>query len=117
MQGFRNLHSAFTALDTVVLGLSTQSTTWQRELVDRLSLPFELVSDDRLELARALTLPTFETGGVTYLRRLTMVIEDGHFDTVFYPVHPPDVHPRDVLAWLTDAVGYGLEGRINPRTT
>ena len=115
MQAFANLHSAFVGLDTAVLGLSTQPMAWQRELVGRLGLPFEIASDDGLAFSRALSLPTFQTGGETYLRRLTLLIEDGRIDTVFYPVHPPDVHPRDVLAWLTDHVGYGLESRINPR--
>ena len=113
-EGFRNLHSAFVGLDTAVLGLSTQSTAWQRELVDRLGLTFEIVSDDQLALARALSLPTFRTGGETYLKRSTLVILDGVLESVFYPVHPPDAHARDVLAWLTDHVGYALESRINP---
>ena len=59
----------------------------------------------------------FDTGGETYLRRLTLSIVDGVIDWVFYPVHPPDTHARDVLAWLTDHVGYALEGRINPHMT
>ena len=112
--GFRNLHSAFASLDTTLIGVSTQSTAWQQELVERLNLPFEIMSDEALALARAMALPTFEAGGQTYLKRLTMLIENGKLITVFYPVHPPDVHARDVLAWLTDHVGYGLEARLNP---
>ena len=113
-EGFRNLHSSFLSLDTEVLGLSAQDTGWQRELVARLRLPYEIASDASLALAETLRLPTFETGGATYLRRLTLAIRDGRIEWVFYPVHPPDAHARDVLAWLTDAVGYELEGRINP---
>lgn len=114
LEGVRNLTSSFASLDTAVLGVSTQSGAWQRELHGRLKLNFDLLSDESLALARAFRLPTFETGGVTYLRRLTLSIIDGHVDWVFYPVHPPDAHARDVLAWLTDHVGYALEGRINP---
>ena len=113
LQAVRNLYTAFRDLDTRVLGLSTQAPAWQREFADRYALPFDLVSDAQLALARALALPTFATGGETYLGRLTLCIIDGRIDNVFYPVHPPDVHPRDMLAWLTDAVGYGLESRIN----
>ena len=98
-----------------MLGLSAQASEWQRELVDRLRLPFEIASDESLSVQRALRLPTFETAGVIYLKRLTLLIADGRIESVFYPVHPPDVHPRDLLAWLTDAVGYGLESRINVR--
>ena len=114
LEGVRNLHSSFASLDTAVYAVSAQSTAWQRELSDRLRLGFTLLSDERLDLARALRLPVFETGGVTYLRRLTLSVLDGRIDWVFYPVHPPDAHARDVLAWLTDHVGYALEGRINP---
>ena len=68
----------------------------------------------RCNWARALALPTFTTGGVTYLARLTLVVEAGKLVEAFYPAHPPDAHARDVLAWLTDWVGYALEGRIRP---
>lgn len=112
-EGFRNLHSSFLSLDTEVIGLSMQPIEWQQELIGRSRLGFEIVSDEAQLFARALGLPTFQTGGVVYLKRLTMVIRDGAIEIVFYPVHPPDAHARDVLAWLTDAVGYELEGRVN----
>lgn len=114
LEGLRNLASSFASLDTAVYGISTQSSDWQRELAARLELNFELLSDDGLGLTHAMRLPTFDAGGTTYLRRLTLSVADGRIDWVFYPVHPPDVHARDVLAWLTDHVGYALEGRINP---
>ena len=114
LEGVRNLQSSFESLDTAVYGLSAQDSDWQREAARRLRLPIDLLSDANLAFADALRLPRFETGGATYLRRLTLAIQDGKIDMVFYPVHPPDAHARDVLAWLTDAVGYELEGRINP---
>ncbi len=117
LQGIRNLQSSFESIDTQVYALSTQTTDWQREATARLQLGFDLISDRALEFAAALSLPRFQTGGETYLRRITLAIEDGKIDYVFYPVHPPDAHARDVLAWLTDAVGYALEGRINPAMT
>ncbi len=116
LEGVRNLSSSFASLDATVYALSAQSSDWQREVAGRLLLDFELLSDEGLHFANALRLPTFETGGATYLRRLTLSIVDGRIDWVFYPVHPPDAHARDVLAWLTDHVGYALEGRINPST-
>jgi peroxiredoxin len=99
-EGFRNLHDGFRALNAAIYGLSTQPTAYQQELVDRLGLPFALVSDAEFALARALALPTFETGGVTYLKRLTLGIEDGRIDRVYYPVALPAAHAREVCAWL-----------------
>lgn len=114
LEGVRNLQTSFESLDTHVFALSLQSTHWQQELSLRLGLKFPILSDAEGKLTRALSLPTFETGGDLYLRRLTLSIHDGRIDWIFYPVHPPDAHARDVLAWLTDHVGYALEGRINP---
>ncbi len=113
-EGFRNLYTAFTASGVEVMGLGVQTSAWQRELVERLKLPFALLSDAELTLQRAMRLPTFETGGVTYLKRLTMVIEDGRIRRTFYPVHPPDTHAREVLAWLAASLGYALESRRRP---
>jgi peroxiredoxin len=81
-------------------GLSTQDTDYQREAVERLHLPFAILSDAELELADALRLPTFTAGGMTLLKRLTLVIDDGTIAKVFYPVFPPDKSAEEVVAWL-----------------
>jgi peroxiredoxin len=81
-------------------GLSTQSTAYQREAWERLHLPFLLLSDEDLRLAKAMRLPTFETAGMTLLGRFTLVIEDGAVTHVFYPVFPPDRSAADVISWL-----------------
>ena len=99
-EGFRDLHDGFRQVEAVVFGLSTQPTAYQRELVERLRLPFEMVSDEVFALARALSLPTFATGGVTYLKRLTLAVRDGRIERVYYPVHLPGAHAREVCAWL-----------------
>lgn len=102
--GFRNLHAAFRQQGAEIFGLSAQTTEWQREFAQRLALPFPLVSDAELRLQRALRLPIFETGGVIYLRRLTLALRDGIIERVFYPVHPPEVNARDMLAWFNELV-------------
>lgn len=83
-----------------LFGLSTQDTDYQREAAARLHLPFPLLSDDRLALAKALGLPTMEVAGRTLLKRLALVIDEARVTTVFYPVFPPDRNAADVLAWL-----------------
>ena len=99
-EGFRDLHAGFCQVKTAVYGLSTQPTDYQLELVQRLGLPFELISDAEFALQRALALPTFSTGGITYLRRLTLAIRDGRLERVYYPVPRPGAHAREVCAWL-----------------
>jgi peroxiredoxin len=83
-----------------VYGLSTQDTAYQREAVERLHLPFETLSDEKLEFARALRLPTFEVDGMKLIKRLALIPRDGVIEKVFYPVFPPDRNAGDVLAWL-----------------
>lgn len=83
-----------------VFGLSTQSTAYQREMVERLHVPFSVLSDEKLELTRAMRLPTMQVAGQTLIKRLALVIDDGRVAKVFYPVFPPDSNAGEVLAWL-----------------
>lgn len=97
---FRDLAEEFTRLGTELYGLSTQDPADQREAATRLHLPYALLSDARLEFADAVGLPTFTVAGRTLLRRLTMVLVDGHVEHVLYPVFPPDRAAEDVLTLL-----------------
>jgi peroxiredoxin len=83
-----------------VYGLSTQDSGYQREAAERLHLPFPILSDADLKLARGLNLPTFTTSGMTLLKRMALVIDDGVIIKVFYPVFPPDKNAVEVVAWL-----------------
>jgi peroxiredoxin len=87
---FRDDLARFTALGVRVIGVSAQSTDDQREAAERLHLPYALLSDAELRLARALKLPTFEVEGMTLLKRLTLIIDAGRISDVVYPVFPPD---------------------------
>jgi peroxiredoxin len=99
---FRDHYRQLEALGARVFGLSTQGGDYQREAVERLHLPFELLSDARLAFARALRLPTFEVDSMTLIRRLTLIIRDGYIETVFYPVFPPDRNAEEVINWLSE---------------
>ncbi len=98
---FRDHHDELARLDADLFGVSTQSSNYQAEAAKRLHLPFALLSDERLALAAALRLPTFEVEGETLYRRFTLVLHAGTIEHVFYPVFPPDRHADEVLAWLT----------------
>jgi peroxiredoxin len=86
-----------------LFGLSTQDSDYQRELAERLHLPFAILSDTGLKLTQALRLPTFEVEGMTLLKRHTLVIDDGTITHVFYPVFPPDKSAQEVIDWLQAA--------------
>lgn len=99
--GFRDHYGELqNAGATRVFGLSSQETDEQQEAVERLHLPFEILSDPTLKLANEIGLPTFEAGGSTLYKRLTLIVRDRLIEHVFYPVFPPEEHALQVLAWL-----------------
>ena len=101
--GFRDLHAEFAALGARVYGLSTQDTAYQREMVERLHVPFPVLSDAELALAHTVGLPTMNVAGQTLLKRIAWIARDGVIERVFYPVFPPDKNAGDVLASLRNA--------------
>jgi peroxiredoxin len=101
---FRDHHQELTVLKTQVFGLSVQSSDYQAEAVERLHLPFPLLSDSKLEFANALNLPMLEVNDMRLLKRVTMIAKDGAIQKVFYPVFPPDKNIDDVLVWLRENV-------------
>jgi peroxiredoxin len=98
--GFRDHHKELAKLHAEVFGVSTQSTEYQQEMVKRLEVPFEILSDEHFALIKALRLPTFTVEGMTLNKRLTLIARAGKIEKVFYPVFPPDKHADEVIAWL-----------------
>jgi peroxiredoxin len=97
---FRDERARFAERGARLFGLSTQDTDYQREAVERLHLPYPLLSDAALELTRALDLPTFEVDGMTLIKRVTLIVRDGAIADVVYPVFPPDRGAELALARL-----------------
>jgi peroxiredoxin len=99
--GFRDHYAELKVLGVAhVYGLSTQDSGYQREAAERLHLPFPILSDADLKLTHALGLPTFATSGMTLLKRMALIIDDGTIVKAFYPVFPPDKNAAEVIAWL-----------------
>lgn len=99
--GFRDHFGELKRLGVAQLyGLSTQDTAYQTEAASRLHLPFSILSDQKLAFTRALSLPTLSVDGMTLLKRMALVIDDGVIAKVFYPVFPPDKNAEEVIAWL-----------------
>lgn len=97
---FRDHYPEFAELASDVFGLSTQVTDHQKEMAQRLQLPFEVLSDADFKFCDALGLPTFEVERMRLIKRLTLVIRGGIIETVFYPVFPPDKNAEQVIRWL-----------------
>jgi peroxiredoxin len=98
LEGFRGSAGEFADRGVRLLGLSGQETAYQAELVARLRLPFPILSDASWHFADALGLPRFTADGELYLKRLTLLIEDGLIERAFYPVPNPADHAAAMLA-------------------
>jgi peroxiredoxin len=97
---FRDCYGEFRARGVEVYGLSTQTTDYQRELVTRLGLQFEVLSEAGLALQEAMQLPIFVVDKMTLFKRFTLIVRDGVIRHVLYPVFPPDANAGEVLRWL-----------------
>jgi peroxiredoxin len=70
--------------------MSSQNSDYQREVVGRLHLPYQLLADPELVLADAMRLPTFEADGRRLYRRLTLIVRDGVVDRCRLPSLPAE---------------------------
>jgi peroxiredoxin len=87
-------------LKAEVVGLSVQTTDYQKEMAERLHLLFPVVSDVAYKFQKALNLPTFEAAGMTLLKRLTIIAKGGKIVAVHYPIFPSDSDPPWVIDYL-----------------
>ena len=99
---FRDNYDDLIGLNAVPIGISTQSVNYNKEMTNRLSVPFDVLSDEKLELKNALNLPTFLVEDKIYLKRLTLIVEKKIVKKVFYPIYPIDKHIDGVLKWLKE---------------
>lgn len=76
--------------DLAAYGLSTETAVEQKEAVQRLGLPFALLSDPGLSWAKPLDLPLFQSEGKNWLKSITLLLRGGQVTRVNYPVWPPE---------------------------
>src|SRR5262249_38282762 len=98
--GFRDHAAELAGFGARVAGLSAQPLADQEEVAARLHLPYPVISDPELVVARELGLPTFTFEEVELYRRVTLIMARGRIEHVFYPVFPPDRNAAMVVAWL-----------------
>ena len=97
---FRDHYDDLVKCNAIPIGLSTQLVPELKEMVTRLLVPYDIVSDSELKFSRLMDLPTFKIDNIVYLKRLTLIIERSIIKKVFYPIFPPDLHIDEVLEWL-----------------
>lgn len=97
---YRDHYTKLEALGVKVFGISAQPLAAQKTASARLKLPYELLNDSQFALTNVLRLPTFKYQSSTYIKRITLICDNGVIKKTFYPVFPPDKNIDDVLAWL-----------------
>jgi peroxiredoxin len=103
-QAYAELHPNFVASGAQVFGLSFQDSEWQKEFAARNALPFPLLSDQKREFSIALHLETFSAGQDSYLKRITLVSENGKVIAVRSTIPDPQADANETLA---------IVGRLN----
>ena len=84
---FRDNSSRLEKLGVKLFGISSQPFADQKEAHQRLKLPFELLNDSEFMLAKAIRLPTFKYKESTYIKRITIIIENSVINKTF-PDYP-----------------------------
>jgi len=112
---YRDRLGDFAALGAEVVGVSTQRPDEQAAFAAKERIAFPLVSDQDLQLAAALRLPTFRAAGADRLKRATLVVRhDREIRGVLYPVTDPAGSVDDALA-LVEQVEQAID-RASDRT-
>ncbi len=97
---FRDHYAELQTWQASLYGLSTQNRDYQLEAKQRLHLPFELLSDEAMQLKLGISLPTFKVDKMELYKRLTLITKDGVIKKIFYPIFPPDKNVNEVLNWF-----------------
>jgi len=99
---FRDNYDDIISLNAVPIGISTQDVNDNKEMTSRLKVPYDVLSDKKLELSNALNIPTFSVDSKFFLKRITLIVEKKIIKKVFYPINDINKHIKEVLKWLKE---------------
>ncbi len=99
---FRDNYDEIISLNAVPIGISTQHVFENKEMTNRLKVPYDVLSDDKLELSNELNIPTFSVSSKIFFKRITLIVEKKIIKKVFYPIININNHIEEVLRWLKE---------------
>ena len=99
---FRDNYDEIISLNAVPIGISSQSIDYNKEMTSRLKVPYDVLSDEKLELSNELNIPTFVADSKIFIRRITLIVEKKIIKKVFYPINDISKHIEGVLKWLEE---------------
>jgi DNA-binding HxlR family transcriptional regulator/peroxiredoxin len=110
---FRDRIGEFAIRSAHVVGVSTQRSEDQAAFAAKVRISHLLLSDQELQLAAALRLPTFRAAGRDHLKRLTLIVRaDREIRHVLYPIADPVTSVDQALAVL-DRLGAKRRARAD----
>lgn len=99
---FKSVHPTLAAAGFTIAGVSAQSPTELAEAQTRLELPQLLFSDAKGLLRNHLQLPVFNLSGASYLKRMTLLIEQKVITRCWYPIFPPGADATELAQLCKD---------------
>ena len=104
--GYRDHVEEFARLDTTVYGVSTQTSSEQREFAQREHISYPLLSDSEYLLVDALRLPLLRVvNDPPRIKRATLIVDrDRVVREIMYPVPDPAANAVHALAAVTKQV-------------
>ncbi len=99
---FRDNYDNIITLNAVPIGICSQTVDDNKEMTNRLKVPYDILSDERFELKTSLKLPVFSIENKDYFKHLILIIEKKIIKKVFYPIYLEDKHLEGVLKWLQE---------------
>jgi peroxiredoxin len=102
--GFKSAYSTFAELGIRVAGLSSQPLAEQQGFAQRHGLEYPLLCDAELQLAAALSLPTFAAGDRIFYKRLVLYFEENRIVRVIDELPLPGDSARLMLDLLNQVI-------------
>ena len=99
---FRDKYDEIITLNAVPIGITTQDVDHNKEMTSRLQIPYDVLSDEKLELCNELNIPTFTVNSKTFFKRITLIVEKKFIKKVFYPINNINNHIEEVVEWLKE---------------
>tara|TARA_B100000676_G_scaffold263692_1_gene275578 strand:+ start:213 stop:767 length:555 start_codon:yes stop_codon:yes gene_type:complete len=97
---FRNNYEKFIQLNSIPIGISTQTVEDINEMTSRLQIQYDVLSDSDLKCVSELKLPTFSINNRIFIKKITIIVEKNIIRKVFFPILSINKHINEILIWL-----------------
>jgi thioredoxin-dependent peroxiredoxin len=100
--GFRDVSDQLAKLDTVVVGISTDTLDKQQQFTDKEKLNFPLLADTEKKVTQAFGVPLLKRGEREFAERYSFIIDKtGTIRKVYTKVTPAN-HPQEVVTFVKE---------------